>query len=105
MNGSNLYQTRSIRPFRKSSRLFQLQAVFESIADRFTENHIFVVERIEGDRLEFGHIDVPVLIQDAFVRADVDNLAFENTGFLIIGNQFAFKGERKFLDNGSIYKG
>lgn len=82
--------------------LFQLQAVFEGIPDRIAEGDITVVEGVESDGLEFGHIDIPLPVQDAFVSADVDDFALEDTSFLIVGEHFALEGERQLPDQRRI---
>ena len=75
----------------------KISACYES------QGAIGVICRMDGEELCLVSIDPSVVAQDKFLCRNIDDSAGHQLGFRIIAYQLTLQGQRKLLNDGSIY--
>ena len=81
--------------------LLQLCAIGKRIADPLAQRIVAVMDGVIGDGDKFGEVKFAILAQNAFVHADVLDLAEVQASFDDI-QQLTLQRQRQFIDDGRI---
>lgn len=83
--------------------LLQLCAIGKRIADPLAQRIVAVMDGVIGDGDKFGEVKFAILAQNAFVHADVLDLAEVQASFDDI-QQLTLQRQRQFIDDGRIFR-